>query len=75
MREIGERHNAAPAQIAAAWAIAKGTLPIIGITKVKQAEETARTANIALSAEEMTELERLAEKSNVKTLRGWEREM
>lgn len=75
MREIGERHNAAPAQIAAAWAIAKGTLPIIGITKVKQAEEAARTANIKLSAEEMTELERLAEKSNVKTLRGWEREM
>ncbi len=75
MREIGERHNAAPARIAAAWAIAKGTLPIIGITKVKQAEETARTANIKLSAEEMTELERLAEKSNVKTLRGWEREM
>lgn len=75
MREIGERHNAAPAQIAAAWAVAKGTLPIIGITKVKQAEETARTANITLSAEEVTEVERLAEKSNVKTLRGWEREM
>ena len=75
MRMIGERHNAAPAQIAAAWAIAKGTLPIIGVTKIKQAEEAAQTADIVLSAEEIITLEELAEKSNVKTLRGWEREM
>ncbi len=75
MRRIGERHSAAPAQIAAAWAIAKGTLPIIGVTKVGQAEEAARTAKIILDKEEIALLEELAEKSNVKTLRGWEREM
>lgn len=75
MRKIGERHNASPAQIAAAWATAKGTLPIIGITKVEQAEETARTADITLGTEEIGVLEELAEKTNVKTLRGWEREM
>lgn len=75
MRRIGERRNASPAQIAAAWAIAKGTLPIIGVTEARQVEEAARTAEIVLAAEEMTALERLAEKTGVSTLRGWEREM
>lgn len=38
---IGTRFNASPAQVATAWAISKGTLPIIGVTKVKQVEEAA----------------------------------
>lgn len=38
---IGTRFNASPAQVATAWAISKGTLPIIGVTKVKQLEEAA----------------------------------
>ncbi len=75
MKRIGERHAAAPAQIAAAWAISKGTLPIIGVTKVSQAEEAAQTAEIALSPEETAVLEKLAEQTGVSTLRGWEREM
>lgn len=29
MKEIAEKHNASVAQIATAWAIVKGTLPII----------------------------------------------
>ena len=34
LKEIADRHGVAPAQIPVAWAIAKGTLPIIGVTKV-----------------------------------------
>lgn len=75
MRRIGERHGAAPAQIAAAWALAKGTIPIVGVTKVHQVEELSKTAEIVLAAEEITALEELAAKTNVSTLRGWEREM
>lgn len=75
MKRIGERHGAAPAQIAAAWAISKGTLPIIGVTKVSQAAEAAKTAEIVLSSEEITILENLAEQTGVSTLRGWEKEM
>lgn len=75
MKRIGEHHAAAPAQIAAAWAVSKGTLPIIGVTKVSQAEEAAKTAEIALSPEETAVLEKLAEQTGVNTLRGWEREM
>ena len=34
--EIGAKHNISVAQVAIAWAIAKGTIPIIGVTKVDQ---------------------------------------
>ncbi|MDO4265320.1 MAG: aldo/keto reductase [Eubacteriales bacterium] len=75
MKRIGEQHNASPAQIATAWAIAKGTLPIIGVTKVKQVEEAAAAAQIGLSAEEVSLLEKLGDETGVHTLREWEKEM
>ena len=42
MRQIGGKCDASPAQVATAWAIAKGTLPIIGVTKVEQVEAPRR---------------------------------
>lgn len=62
-------------QIATAWAIAKGTLPIIGVTKVKQVEEAAAAAQIELTAEEVRRLEKLGNETGVHTLREWEKEM
>ena len=75
LRRIGKRHQASPAQIAAAWAAAKGTLPIIGVTKVKQVEEAAAAAQIVLSDEEILRLEELGDEAGVDTLREWENEM
>lgn len=75
MRRIGEKHNATPAQIATAWAIKKGTLPIIGVTKVKQVEEAAKAANICLTDEEIGKLQQLGDQTGVSTLREWEKQM
>ena len=75
LQKIGEKHSASPAQIATAWAIAKGTLPIIGVTKVKQVEEAAAATQIILTAEEVSRLEKLGDEAGVHTLREWEREM
>lgn len=75
LKKIGEKYDASPAQIAAAWAIAKGTLPIIGVTKVKQVEEAAASARITLTAEEIDRLEKLGDETGVHTLREWEKEM
>lgn len=75
LRGIGEAHQASPAQVATAWAIAKGTLPIIGVTKVHQVEEAAAAAQIELTAEEIFRLEKLGDKTGVDTLREWEKEM
>jgi len=75
LKLIGIRFDASPAQIAAAWAIAKGTLPIIGVTKVNQVEEAAKAARIELTADEISRLERLGDETGVHTLREWEKEM
>lgn len=61
--------------MATAWAIAKGTLPIIGVTKVRQVEEAAAAIQIVLTAEEISRLERLGDEAGVDTLREWEKEM
>ncbi len=75
MKIIGTRFDASPAQIATAWAIAKGTLPIIGVTKVNQVEEAAKAAWIELTADEISRLEKLGDETGVHTLREWEKEM
>lgn len=75
LKKIGEKYAASPAQIATAWAIAKGTLPIIGVTKVKQVEEAAASAQITLTAEEIDHIEKMGDETGVHTLREWEKEM
>ena len=72
---VGEKHGATAAQVAIAWAIAKGTRPIIGVTKPSQVEDAAKAAQIVLSAEEMERLEALAKEANVDTRGSWENPM
>lgn len=75
LRETAQRHGVAPAQIPVAWAIAKGTLPIIGVTQVSQVEDAARAALVALSDEEIKALEALGNEAGVNVIRYWEKEM
>ena len=75
MKEIGTAHNLSAAQIGTAWAINKGTLPIIGVTKINHVEDAAKILNVKLSAEEIKKLESLADKANVSTIREWEKKM
>lgn len=73
--EIAEKHDAKVAQLPIAWAIAKGTLPIIGATKVHHVEDAADAINIELSDDEIKTMEELADKANINTIRIWEKEM
>lgn len=73
--EIAEAHDVKVAQLPIAWAIAKGTLPIIGATKVHHVEDAAEAVNIELSDDEIKTMEELADKANVNTIRIWEKEM
>lgn len=75
LKEIADRHAVSPAQVPVAWAIAKGTLPIIGVTKVYQVEDAAKAAALELSEEEMTALENLGNQAGVNVIRYWEKEM
>ena len=39
MKDIADSHNVGVAQLPVAWAIAKGTVPILGVTKVRHVED------------------------------------
>ena len=58
-----------------AWAIAKGTLPIIGVTKANQVLDAVKAANVTLKAEETAELEKVADSLELNVIRFWEKEM
>ena len=75
MTAIGKKYDASCSQIGIAWAIAKGTLPIIGATKERHVIEAAEAAKIHLTAEEVACLEQLADATGVDTRGGWEHSM
>ena len=75
LKKMAEKYGVGPAQIPVAWAIAKGTLPIIGVTKENQVLDAVKAANIALTAEDATELEKVADSLNLNVIRFWEKEM
>ncbi len=72
---IAEAHDAKVVQLPIAWAIAKGTLPIIGATKVHHVKDAAEAIDIKLTDDEIKTMEELADKANVNTIRIWEKEM
>lgn len=75
LKKLAEKYNVGPAQIPVAWAISKGTLPIIGVTKVSHVEDAVKAVNVALSAEETASLEKLADRLELNVIRFWEKEM
>ncbi len=75
MVAIGEKYGASCSQIGVAWAIAKGTMPIIGATKERHVIEAAEAAKIQLTTEEVARLEQLAYATGIDTRGGWEHSM
>ncbi|WP_040830194.1 aldo/keto reductase [Nocardia jiangxiensis] len=72
---IGEDRGASAADVATAWAIAKGTTPIIGVTKAGYIDGLVRARGIELADEEIAELEALADAADVDTRGSWEHDM
>ena len=58
VKEIADRHDASPAQVALAWLLARSPvmLPIPGTSSVEHLEENVAAAAIELSEEEVAEL-------------------
>ena len=75
MREVGNQYGASVSQVGIAWAIAKGTTPIIGVTKPEQVEDAAKVTQIKLSAADMAKLEEAALRTGVDTRGSWEHPM
>ncbi|MEW2294669.1 aldo/keto reductase [Streptomyces sp. NPDC006743] len=75
MGAIGEERGASAAEVATAWAVAKGTTPIVGVTKAGHVDGVVRARGIELTGEEIAELEALADAADVDTRGWWEHEM
>ena len=75
MTAIGQKYGASCSQVGIAWAIAKGTLPLIGATKERHVIEAAEAAKIQLTDEEVAKLEKLADATGIDTRGGWEHSM
>ncbi|GES48815.1 aldo/keto reductase [Rhizobium sp. NBRC 114257] len=72
---IGQKQDAAAPDVAIAWAIAKGTTPIIGVTKSDHVDSLVRAGSISLTGDDIAELEALADAADVNTRGWWEKEM
>ncbi|MBU9833548.1 aldo/keto reductase (plasmid) [Rahnella aquatilis] len=75
LASIGQKQGAAAPDVATAWAIAKGTTPIIGITKPSYIDGLVRAITMTLSSGEIAELEAFADAANVNTRGWWEKEV
>ena len=75
LNKLADKYGVGMAQIPVAWAIAKGTLPIIGVTKENQVLDAVKAANITLTDEEVSSLENVADSLELNVIRFWEKEM
>ncbi|MBQ4249184.1 MAG: aldo/keto reductase [Clostridia bacterium] len=75
LKRLADKYNVGAAQIPVAWAISKGTLPIIGVTKTVHVDDAAKAASVKLSADEVKALEELADSLKLNVVRMWEKEM
>ena len=75
LKKLADKYGVGMPQIPVAWAIAKGTLPIIGVTKENQVLDAVKAANITLTDEEVSSLEKTADSLELNVIRFWEKEM
>ena len=72
LKQIGDKHGADEAQIAMAWAIAKGTIPVIGVTKESHVQGALGALNITLEDGDINVLEKAASETGVEIKGSWE---
>ena len=75
LASIGRAHAATAAEVAIAWALAKGTTPIVGVTKPSHVDGLVRARSMALSADDVVQLEALARAVDANTRGWWEKDL
>lgn len=71
-KELAGQYQVDSSQIPIAWAMARHTVPIVGLTKKKYAEQLNTAWKIRLTETELSRLETLAEESGVTVKGVWE---
>jgi aryl-alcohol dehydrogenase-like predicted oxidoreductase len=75
MGKMGKKYEVEPAQIAIAWAIAKGTVPIIGVTKESHIDGALSASNVKLEVNDINTLEKVAMNTGIAIKGSWEKSM
>jgi len=75
LKKIAEKYKIGNALVNIAWAINKGTIPIIGVTKEEQVLDAVKASKIKMSKEEMEGIEKFADNLGFNVVRIWEKEM
>ena len=72
MKGIADKYGIDRSQIPVLWVIAKGAVPIVGITKPAYAEKLSDALKITLTAEEISLLTGKAKKTGIRQQGSWE---
>ncbi len=72
MKGIADKYGIDRSQIPVLWVIAKGAVPIVGITKPAYAEKLSDALKITLTAEEIFLLTEEAKKTGIRQQGSWE---
>lgn len=72
--KIAEGYGISIAALSIVWALSKGTVPIIGVTKEKHIDDILAAREVKLSQEDIAAAEAAAAASGLRTIRMWERE-
>lgn len=74
MAAIGDAHGGlSVAEVATVWAVDRGTVPIVGVTKKKHIDSQVRVAGVHLTGDETSTIEELAAATGVQVRAAWEK--
>ena len=72
MKNIADKYEIDSSQIPILWAISKGTIPIVGITKPSHATKLAEAMEVSLTQEELDLIEEEATATGIRQQGTWE---
>lgn len=72
MKEIAEKHDIDSSQVPILWALSKGAIPIVGLTKPRHAETLAKATKTKLSSDEISRIEKEAKNTGIRQQGVWE---
>lgn len=72
MKQIAEKYKIDPSQVPILWAISKGTVPIVGITKPSHAEMLAKALDVTLADKDISAIEKEASNTGIRQQGMWE---
>lgn len=72
MQKLSDSYSVSDAQIAIAWSVGRGAIPIIGVTRASQVEGVVSALDLILDEDDMEMLENTANSLKVKIRGFWE---